>query len=105
MLKGPKRQSALGPTDPDSLAGTLLDAFSLTFTHAPPQEPRLQPAAVRAVQAEPRAAVHRQLCAQVLGGRPAAGKVRGGDPGGVSLDMHSMCNIVRAMLRRLRWLP
>lgn len=46
-----------------------------------PQEPRVQPPAVRAVQAEPGAAVHRQLCAKVLGGRPPAGQVRGRDPG------------------------
>ena len=46
------------------------------------QESWLQPAKLRAMQAQPKQAVPGQLCAQVLGGRQAAGQVRWRDPGG-----------------------
>ena len=56
------------------------------------QEPRVQPRAVRAVQAEPRAPLHRQLCAKVLGRRPAAGQVRRRDPGEARAWAAVACN-------------
>ncbi len=45
------------------------------------QESWLQQGQLRAVQAEPEQAVHRQLCAQVLGRRQAVGQMRGRDTG------------------------
>ena len=61
------------------------------------QEPWVQQRRVRAVQAQPGQALHGQFCAQVLGGRQAAGQVRGRHPGGAH-----QCRHRRALRQRRR---